>query len=127
MDDVNTIFQELEQQKEQLLWTRACRLAALTAAAVLVLLLSSMFVASRKLGSFDEPERINPNTAPLASLVRLPGIGKARALDIIHFRSKADQSVFKTAHDMEQIKGIGPKTAEKISLWLTFEEEHTKQ
>ena len=128
MDGGEGTFQDYQAQKDLLLWMRGYRLAALAAVAVLVFLLGAMFVASGKPGCIDEPERINPNTAPLASLVRLPGIGKARALDIIHFReaNTSEEPIFKTAYGMEQISGIGPKTAEKISPWLTFEEEHRR-
>ncbi|HOK96963.1 MAG TPA: helix-hairpin-helix domain-containing protein, partial [Anaerohalosphaeraceae bacterium] len=73
------------------------------------------------------PERINPNTASLASLVRLPGIGKARALDLIAYRSAQPQPAFRSANDLEAIKGIGPKTAEMLAPWLTFEEEQELQ
>ena len=129
MDDVSTNFQDLQTHKDLLLWTRAYRLAALAALVLLIFFMGDAVNASRKPSCVETGERINPNTAKLASLVRLPGIGKARALDIIHFRqANADEKpVFKTAHDMEQIRGIGPKTAEKISPWLTFEEKHTRQ
>ncbi|MHC4856830.1 MAG: ComEA family DNA-binding protein [Planctomycetota bacterium] len=68
---------------------------------------------------------INPNTASMASLVRLPGIGKARAMDIIHYRQnqKPDEPVFLSARDLENIRGIGPKTAAALEPWLTFETE----
>jgi DNA uptake protein ComE-like DNA-binding protein len=57
--------------------------------------------------------------------VRLPGIGKARALDILHYRqvNAEFETVFESAGDLQAIRGIGPKTAENIAPWLTFEEE----
>ena len=64
-------------------------------------------------------ERINPNTAPTASLMRLPGIGRVRAMDILAGR-KAQP--FDTAADLERIRGIGPKTVEKIAPYLMFED-----
>ena len=66
---------------------------------------------------------INPNTAEIASLVRLPGIGPARARDIVEYRNspEVDKPAFKCASDMENIKGIGPKTVEKIKPYLTFD------
>lgn len=71
------------------------------------------------------PERINPNTAAAASLVRLPNIGMARASDIIAYRENVEpgQTPFETVHDLENIHGIGPKTAEVLEPWLTFKEE----
>jgi hypothetical protein len=73
-------------------------------------------------------ERINPNTASVASLVRLPGVGRARAMDIVHYRDhhQQDGSAFGLPQDMENIKGIGPKTARNISPWLVFEESETQ-
>jgi len=70
--------------------------------------------------------RINPNNAPLASMVRLSGIGPARAGAIVAFREafgKKDDSdrAFRDCNDLQQVKGIGPKTAQGISEWLEFE------
>ncbi|MHC4291661.1 MAG: ComEA family DNA-binding protein [Planctomycetota bacterium] len=71
------------------------------------------------------PPRINPNTASVASLVRLPGVGKARAMDIIYYRQNQKQAgpAFISTRDLQNIRGIGPKTADKISPWLIFETE----
>lgn len=67
---------------------------------------------------------INPNTADIASLVRLPGIGPARAAEIIKYRSSTDiaQPAFRSADDLQNIKGIGPKTVEKFARYLCFNE-----
>ena len=92
---------------------------------LMLTVMTAQLYASRQHPSLDTtPSRINPNTATAASLTRLPGIGKARALDMIDYRRHhQDGPAFRTAGDMENIKGIGPKTAEKISPWLTFETE----
>jgi competence ComEA-like helix-hairpin-helix protein len=68
-------------------------------------------------------EKINPNTAESASLVRLSGIGEKRAEDIIEYRESfgLDAKAFESVSDMEKIKGIGPKTAAKIGGWLCFD------
>ena len=125
MNGPQSTFQEHQAQKDLLLWMNAYRVAALAALIVLIFFMGYAANAASKSVCIGEPERINPNTAGIASLVRLPGIGKARAMDIIHFRQTnvGGEQIFKTAHDMEQIKGIGPKTAEKNSPWLIFEEE----
>ena len=69
--------------------------------------------------------RINPNDAPEASLVRLPGIGISRAAAIVAYRENTAQSdntpAFQNPNDLQKIKGIGPKTVENISQYLKFE------
>ncbi len=74
------------------------------------------------------PERINPNEAPAASLMRLPQIGAARARAIVVHRQSVSgpagrQPAFRTANDLEQIKGIGPAIVEDVRPWLQFRDE----
>lgn len=68
-------------------------------------------------------ERINPNTAQIGSLVRLPNIGPKRAQLIVDYRQTVavGELAFETAQDMEKIKGIGPKTVEGMKDLLCFE------
>ena len=70
--------------------------------------------------------RINPNYAPIASLVRLPDIGLLRAGAIVTYREQyhvtdSENRVFNDINDLQKVRGIGPKTAQNISEWLTFE------
>ena len=67
--------------------------------------------------------RINPNTAEEASLVRLPNIGPKRAAAIVQYRKTTGSEVpaFHRIADLENIRGIGPKTAEKMQPRLCFE------
>ena len=68
--------------------------------------------------------RINPNTAPMGSLIRLDGIGPARAHDMIEYRQQHSQpggAAFQLPGDLEAIRGIGPKTVEKLSDELVFD------
>jgi len=70
--------------------------------------------------------RINPNTAPLESLVRLPNIGISKAQAIISYRDNYaeknnGQSAFETLNDLQNVKGIGTTTAQNLSQWLKFE------
>jgi competence ComEA-like helix-hairpin-helix protein len=72
-------------------------------------------------------ERINPNEAPVASLMRLPQVGAARARAIVAHRERAGSQAgrppaFKTADDLRQIKGIGPAIVEDIRPWLQFDD-----
>ena len=71
-------------------------------------------------------EQINPNDAPLASLVRLPGIGIGRAGAIVDYRKNFSEKepnspAFRNCDDLQKVKGIGPKTVQNISQWLKFE------
>lgn len=86
----------------------------------------SSFGAVRQSGVVELDERINPNEASMSSLVRLPGIGISRSEAIAAYRnnfSKEDSSsqAFGNCDDLQKIRGIGPKTAQNISQWLTFE------
>ena len=70
--------------------------------------------------------RINPNTAPIESLIRLPGIGISRARAIVEYRNKFGNKngvnvVFLSSNDLQKVKGIGPKTVQNLSGWLKFE------
>ncbi len=73
-------------------------------------------------------ERINPNEAPVASLMRLPQIGAARARAIVAQRDRAGTPksrvpVFQKADDLRQIKGIGPAIVEGVRPWLRFDDQ----
>lgn len=70
--------------------------------------------------------RVNPNSASVGSLVRLPGIGLTRATAIVAFReafaARGGEGVaFRRPSDLEQIRGIGPKTVEGLAPWLHFD------
>ncbi len=88
----------------------------------------AVFSAARPTGSCGVKldDRINPNDAPVASLVRLPGIGLSRSQAIVGYReSFSDQgdgrAAFRDCADLQKVKGIGPKTAQDIGPWLKFE------
>lgn len=72
-------------------------------------------------------ERVNPNEAPEASLMRLPQVGAARARAIVTHRERVGSQAgrppaFKTADDLRQIKGIGPAIVEDLRPWLQFDD-----
>lgn len=56
--------------------------------------------------------RIDVNTAPPAELELLPGIGPALAARIVEHRES--QGRFGSVDDLQRVKGIGPKTVEKL-------------
>ncbi|HMB97609.1 MAG TPA: helix-hairpin-helix domain-containing protein [Balneolaceae bacterium] len=62
--------------------------------------------------------KVNINTADLAGLQKLPGIGPAYANRIMEWRKLNGK--FKTAEELLEIKGIGPKRLEKIKELLEF-------
>ncbi len=67
-----------------------------------------------------EGERININTAPEGDLERLPGIGPARARDIVAYREAAGP--FATAEAVMEVSGIGEKTYAGIADYITVSE-----
>ena len=86
----------------------------------------SSFKTVRLLDIIELDERVNPNEAPVSSLVRLPGIGIARAEAIVAYRNKfkpadGNSRAFENCADLQKIKGIGPKTTQNIGQWLIFE------
>lgn len=71
-------------------------------------------------------EPINPNDAPVASLIGLPGVGPTRARAIIAYRETVrmrtgNSVVFTEPEDLQQVHGIGPGTVAAIRPWLCFE------
>jgi len=84
------------------------------------------FSAGSCAGGIELESRINPNDAPISSLVRLPGIGAAKAAAIVAYRDgyrpqQTEGRAFSDCDDLQKVKGIGPKTAENICEWLKFE------
>ena len=59
-----------------------------------------------------KPEKININTATVEELMELPEIGWKRALGIVEYREAHGQ--FQRLEDVIRVKGIGPKTFDKI-------------
>jgi len=68
--------------------------------------------------SKPQTEIININTAEKQNLVKLPKIGTVTAERIIRFRD--DYGPFKSIDDLLKVKGIGPKTLEKLKPQITL-------
>ena len=63
--------------------------------------------------------RINLNAASEAELDLLPGIGPALAKRIIDERARGGR--FTSLRDLQRVRGIGPRTAEKLEGLVVFE------
>jgi len=62
------------------------------------------------------PVRVNVNTASPAMLERLPGIGPALAARIVEHREL--NGPFRRPEDVVQVRGIGPRTYERLAPYL---------
>ncbi|MHC4387250.1 MAG: ComEA family DNA-binding protein [Planctomycetota bacterium] len=112
-----------EQDKTQ---SFAFVISAIVCILFCVIFASSDFARPRHSVRIDLESRVNPNAASLASLIRLPGIGIGRAEAIIVYRkkyseSRQDNRAFENSNDLQEVKGIGPKTVQDIDEWLQFE------
>ena len=70
-------------------------------------------------------DRIDPNTADVATLSALPSIGERRAQDIIDHREQRragapDRPVFTAVEDLLRIRGFGASTVENLRPYLLF-------
>ncbi len=73
-------------------------------------------------------DRIDPNTADLATLKALPSMGERRAKDILAYRqhvldSGRDTIAFRTSFDLLKVKGIGSGMLATLKPFLTFPDE----
>ena len=59
------------------------------------------------------------NSAGVAQLVQLPGIGPKTAARILSYRQ--EHGSFKTIADLEQVPGIGPRTVERLRTLVVVE------
>lgn len=71
--------------------------------------------------------KINPNTASAAELGVLPGVGDVLAARIVVLRADRQdgeqaEPVFQCAEDLRSVRGIGPKSIEKLRPFLGFHE-----
>ena len=75
---------------------------------------------------------IDPNSAPWWEMTVIPGVGEVTAKRIVEFResrrrepvrggrSPDGAEVFRCPADLQQVKGIGPKTVQRMGPYLTF-------
>jgi DNA uptake protein ComE-like DNA-binding protein len=70
-------------------------------------------------------DRIDPNTADVATLAALPLIGEKRARDVVTYREQyvaehPGKLAFEKPNDLLHIRGIGPAMLEQIQPYLIF-------
>ncbi|MDR3631120.1 MAG: helix-hairpin-helix domain-containing protein [Desulfocapsaceae bacterium] len=63
-------------------------------------------------------DKININTADEAALVKVKGIGKKKAEDIVAYRK--EHGNFTSIEDLKKVKGIGPKIFDKVKPFITI-------
>jgi competence protein ComEA len=68
---------------------------------------------------------VNVNTAGVDELVRLPGIGEAKARAILDFRK--ERGAFKSVEQLREVKGIGDAALERIRPHVAVEGKTTLQ
>ncbi|HUO08029.1 MAG TPA: helix-hairpin-helix domain-containing protein [Phycisphaerae bacterium] len=71
------------------------------------------------------PSRIDPNTATLEELTRIPHIGEKVAAKLLAYRDARkpltpDNIVFRSPEDLARIPGLGKKTATDLTPYFEF-------
>ena len=73
-------------------------------------------------------DKIDPNTADVATLAALPMIGQRRAQDIVAYRERfvaqnPNRPAFTRVEDLLRIRGFGSAMIEHVRPYLTFPRE----
>lgn len=90
---------------------------------IAVLAFALALVAGNVLAAPAQPApaaKVNVNTATVAQLEALPGIGPALAARIVEYRQKAGS--FRSTHELLNVKGIGEKNLPKFEAYLAVGE-----
>ena len=97
---------------------RTARLRALLLAACLAASLAGMSPAA-----YAADGVVNVNTATAEELLRLPGIGDAKARAILDYRK--EKGAFKSVEQLREVKGIGDAALERLRPHLAIEGKTT--
>jgi hypothetical protein len=116
-------------------WTLSQRRAIVAVLCIVLLYLAFLIVRDRQYVPDPLPaalpfadqlaDRIDPNTADVATLAALPGLGEKRAATIIAFREKVQQrepgtTVFRQPNDLLKVRGFGAAMLENLRPYLHF-------
>lgn len=91
---------------------QAARRRLVVALAITLLVATGITVAR----AADPERQIDINTASVAELTTLPGIGESKAKAIVEHRAAAP---FKSVDDLKKVKGIGDRTFETLKPSIT--------
>jgi competence protein ComEA len=96
-------------------------LHVITLSIVLALFAMSAFAETNEAGAPVAQSQgvVNINTADASQLALLPRVGEKAAQRIIEYRTQ--HGAFKKTSDLMQVKGIGAKTFELLSAYITVE------
>ncbi len=78
--------------------------------------------ASVQLSALRDGRAVDVNRASAAELALLPGVGPSLARRLVDARNRAGG--FQRASDLLGVRGIGPKTLQKMLPFLTFSSKH---
>jgi hypothetical protein len=138
VNDEHTTTAEADPPREDWGWTRRQRIGLGTLLAALIAFLvigyrqrpaplqdGPLVVGGETL---TLPQRIDPNTATLEELARLPHIGEITAGKIITYRdarkaTAADGIVFRAPSDLDSVPGVGKKLIEQMEPFLEFPDD----
>lgn len=82
---------------------------------------AALALAAEEAVAASAPRSIDPNQAGRAEWDRLPGIGPVTAIGIVRHRD--DHGPFRGESDLLAVRGIGPKTLERLRPWLRWDVE----
>ena len=90
-------------------------LAKITATLIIAMVMVNALLAGASTSSATSLT-VNINTATVAELTQLPGVGTSKAQAIVKYRGKRG---FKKVEEIMRVKGIGRKSFKKLRPYLT--------
>jgi competence ComEA-like helix-hairpin-helix protein len=116
---IGASLSEQSEQKQASLQSLAFLLSICICAAVAAWCIFSYPAAGGSSEKIVLDNKINPNADTAVSMARLPSLGAVKAKAIWEHRQNG--TIYKNADDLDNVKGIGPKTVENVRPYLKFE------